>query len=149
MRAIAELRLLVPVVGLIAAAENMPSATSYRPGDIVTTYNGTTIEVLNTDAEGRIVLGDALAYAEELKAEAIVDFATLTGACVVALGPHAAGLFSNNQKLSDRLRSAAESTGERVWPFPLSDDYDDMIKSPVADIKNTGGRYGGAITADR
>ena len=147
MRAIAALKLPVPVVGLISAAENMPSATSYRPGDIVTTYSGTTIEVLNTDAEGRIVLGDALAYAKRLKPQAIIDLATLTGACVVALGPFAAGLFSNNDKLSGRVRAAGEMTGDRVWPFPLWDDYHEMIKSPVADIKNTGGRYGGAITA--
>jgi len=147
MRAIAELKLSVPVVGLIAAAENMPSATSYRPGDIVTTYSGKTIEVLNTDAEGRIVLGDALGYANRFKPQAVIDLATLTGACVIALGSHAAGLFSNNDKLTERLRAAADATGERVWPFPLWDEYHDMIKSPVADIKNTGGRYGGAITA--
>ena len=147
MRAIASLRLPVPVTGLIAAAENMPSATSYRPGDIVTTYSGTTIEVLNTDAEGRIVLGDALGYACDLKPEAIVDFATLTGACVVALGSFAAGLFCNNARLSERLSTAAEATGERVWPFPLWQEYHDKIKSQVADIKNTGGREGGAITA--
>jgi leucyl aminopeptidase len=147
MRAIAALKLPVPVVGLIAAAENMPSATSYRPGDIVRTYSGATVEVLNTDAEGRIVLGDALAYAKRFQPQAVVDLATLTGACVVALGPFAAGLFSNHDRLSERLRAAGESTGERVWPFPMWDDYHDMIKSPVADIKNTGGRYGGAITA--
>jgi leucyl aminopeptidase len=147
MRAIAALKLPIPVVGLIAAAENMPSSTSYRPGDIVTTYSGTTIEVLNTDAEGRIVLGDALAYAKRFKPQAILDFATLTGACVVALGPFAAGLFSNNEKLTERVRAAGEATGDRVWPFPLWEEYHEMIKSPVADIKNTGGRYGGAITA--
>lgn len=147
MRAIAALQLPIHVVGLIASAENMPSATSYRPGDIVTTYSGKTVEVLNTDAEGRIVLGDALSYAGKLKPQAVIDLATLTGACVVALGSHAAGLFSNNDRLTDRLRAAADATGERLWPFPLWDEYHEMIKSPVADIKNTGGRYGGAITA--
>lgn len=147
MRAVASLRLPLPVVGFIAAAENMPGASSYRPGDIVTTYSGTTVEVLNTDAEGRIVLGDALAYARKFKPQAMIDFATLTGACVIALGPFAAGLFSNNDGLTKQIRDAAEATGERVWPFPLWDEYHKKIKSHVADVKNTGGREGGAITA--
>jgi leucyl aminopeptidase len=152
MRGIAELKLPLNVIGVIAAAENMPSATSYRPGDIVTSYRGAdkrgvTIEVLNTDAEGRIVLGDALAYARERRPAAIIDFATLTGACVVALGEYAAGLMGNDEELQEKIRAAAERTGERVWPLPLWQDYKDKIKSHVADIKNTGGRYGGAITA--
>ena len=152
MRAIAQLKLPLNVIGVIAAAENMPSSTSYRPGDIVTSYpgpdkRGVTIEVLNTDAEGRIVLGDALAYARERKPQAIIDLATLTGACVVALGTYAAGLFGNDELLLERIRAAGERTGERVWPLPLWQEYKDKIKSDVADHKNTGGREGGAITA--
>jgi leucyl aminopeptidase len=152
MKAVAQLKLPLNILGVIASAENMPSATSYRPGDIVTSYRGpdkrgVTVEVLNTDAEGRIVLGDALAYAREHKPQAIIDFATLTGACVVALGSFAAGLLGNNDKLQEKIRSSADRTGERVWPLPLWTEYKDKIKSDVADIKNTGGRYGGAITA--
>ena len=152
MRAIARLKLKLNVIGVISAAENMPSSTSYRPGDIVTSYpgpdkRGVTIEVLNTDAEGRIVLGDALAYARERKPQAIIDLATLTGACVVALGTHAAGVFGSDELLLERIRAAGERTGERVWPFPLWQEYKDKIKSDVADIKNTSGREGGPITA--
>jgi leucyl aminopeptidase len=152
MRAAAQLKLPLNLIGIVAAAENMPSANSYRPGDIVTSYRGAdkggvTIEVLNTDAEGRIVLGDALTYARERGASAIIDFATLTGACVVALGTFAAGLIGNDEVLQDKLRAAGERTGERVWPLPLWQEYKDKIKSDVADIKNTGGRDGGAITA--
>jgi len=152
MRAIARLKLPLNVIGVISAAENMPSSTSYRPGDIVTSYpgpdkRGVTIEVLNTDAEGRIVLGDALAYARERKPQAIIDLATLTGACVVALGTYAAGLFGSDELLLERIRAAGERTGERVWLLPLWQEYKDKIKSDVADIKNTGGREGGAITA--
>jgi len=152
LKTVAQLKLPLNVIGIIASAENMPGAASYRPGDIVTSYRGpdkrgVTIEVLNTDAEGRIVLGDALAYARERKPQAIVDFATLTGACVVALGSFAAGLLGNDDKLQEKIRAAAERTGDRVWPLPLWQEYKDKIKSDVADIKNTGGRYGGAITA--
>ncbi|MCS7048301.1 MAG: leucyl aminopeptidase [Verrucomicrobiae bacterium] len=152
MRALAQLKLPLNVLGIVAAAENLPSATSYRPGDIVTSYRGKddrplTIEVLNTDAEGRIVLGDAIVYARERGAAAIIDFATLTGACVIALGEFAAGLFGNDERLQEAIRAAADRTGERVWPFPLWQPYKDKIKSHIADIKNTGGRYGGAITA--
>ena len=152
MRAVAELKLPLNVIGVIGSAENMPSATSYRPGDIVTSYRGAdkravTIEVLNTDAEGRVVLGDALAYARERGPQAIIDLATLTGACVVALGPFAAGLLGNDEGLQAKLRAAGERTGERVWPLPLWQEYRDKIKSDVADIKNTGGRDAGAITA--
>jgi leucyl aminopeptidase len=152
MRGIARLKLPVNVLGVIAAAENMPSATSYRPGDIVTSYRGSdkrgvTIEVLNTDAEGRVVLGDALAYARQQNPQAIIDFATLTGACVVALGNFAAGLMGNDETLQQKIRAAADRTGERVWPLPLWPDYKDKVKSDVADIKNTAGREGGAITA--
>ena len=152
MTAIAKLKLPLNIIGVISSAENMPSATSYRPGDIVTSYQGTdkrgvTIEVLNTDAEGRIVLGDALAYARQRGATTIIDFATLTGAIVVALGSFAAGLLGNDDALQEKIRASAERTGDRVWPLPLWQEYKDRIKSDVADIKNTGGRYGGAITA--
>src|SRR5882724_11996962 len=152
LQAVARLKLPVRIIGVISSAENMPSSTSYRPGDIVTSYRGTdkrgvTIEVLNTDAEGRIVLGDALAYARQRGAKTIIDFATLTGACVVALGSVAAGLMGNDDALQEEIRASAERTGDRVWPLPLWQEYKDKIKSDVADIKNTGGRYGGAITA--
>ena len=152
LRAAAQLKLPVNIFGVIAAAENLPSATSYRPGDIVTSYNGkekrgVTIEVLNTDAEGRIVLGDALAYARDCKPQVIIDIATLTGACVVALGTFIAGLLGNDEQLQERIRAAADRTGERVWPLPMADDYRDKIKSDVADIKNSCGREGGTITA--
>ncbi|HXI85156.1 MAG TPA: leucyl aminopeptidase [Verrucomicrobiae bacterium] len=152
LKAVAQLKLPLHIIGVISSAENMPSSTSYRPGDIVTSYRGTdkrgvTIEVLNTDAEGRIVLGDALVYARQSGAKTIIDFATLTGACVVALGSIAAGLMGNDEALQGKIRASAGRTGDRVWPLPLWQEYKDKIKSDVADIKNTGGRYGGAITA--
>ena len=151
-KTIAQLKLPLNILGVISAAENMPGSASYRPGDIVTSYRGmdkrgVTIEVLNTDAEGRIVLGDALAYARERGPKAIIDFATLTGACIVALGNFAAGLLGNDDGLQAKIRESADRTGDRVWPLPLWQEYKDKIKSDVADIKNTGGRYGGAITA--
>ncbi|MGD1017746.1 MAG: leucyl aminopeptidase [Verrucomicrobiia bacterium] len=152
LKAVAQLKLPLNIIGVISSAENMPSSTSYRPGDIVTSYRGAdkravTIEVLNTDAEGRVVLGDALVYARERGAKTIIDFATLTGACVVALGSIAAGLLGNDDVLQKKIRESADRTGDRVWPLPLWPEYKDKIKSDVADIKNTGGRYGGAITA--
>jgi leucyl aminopeptidase len=152
LKATAALKLPVHVIGVISSAENMPSSTSYRPGDIVTSYRGTdkrgvTIEVLNTDAEGRIVLGDALVYARQRGAKTIIDFATLTGAVVVALGSVAAGVMGNDEALQEKIRVSGRRTGDRVWPLPLWQEYRDKIKSDVADIKNTGGRYGGAITA--
>jgi len=152
LKAVAALKLPVHIIGVISSAENMPSSTSYRPGDIVTSYRGTdrrgvTIEVLNTDAEGRIVLGDALVYARQCGAKTIIDFATLTGAVVVALGSFAAGVMGNDEALQEKIRTSGQRTGDRVWPLPLWQEYKDKIKSDVADIKNTGGRYGGAITA--
>jgi leucyl aminopeptidase len=152
MKAVTKLKLPLNIIAVISSAENMPSSTSYRPGDIVTSYpgpdkRGVTIEVLNTDAEGRVVLGDALAYARERGATTIIDFATLTGACVVALGSIAAGLLGNDDALQEKIRASGERTGDRVWPLPLWQEYKDKIKSDVVDIKNTGGRYGGAITA--
>jgi leucyl aminopeptidase len=147
MRAIAQLKPSIPVTALVPTVENMPGSKAQRPGDIVKSLSGKTIEVLNTDAEGRVVLGDALVYARERGATTIIDFATLTGACVVALGGIAAGLLGNDEALQEKIRSAGERTGDRVWPLPLWQEYKDKIKSDVADIKNTGGRYGGAITA--
>ena len=147
LQVVGDLKLPLRVVGLIAAAENMPSGTAYRPGDIITTLSGKTVEVLNTDAEGRIVLADALYYAQRYQPAAIVDLATLTGAIVVALGYHATGLFGNDDALAERLRQAGEATGERVWRLPLWEPYKEMVKSEIADVRNTGGvRYGGAIT---
>ena len=147
MKAIGELKPSIHVVGLVASAENMPSSTAYKPGDVLTTLSGKTIEVLNTDAEGRIVLADALHYAQRYEPDAIIDLATLTGAIGIALGPHAIGLFSNNDDLSQRLAHAGDATEERVWRLPLWQPYRDQIKSDIADIKNTGGRPGGSITA--
>jgi leucyl aminopeptidase len=148
MAGIARLKLKRNVIGIIASAENMPSAAAYRPGDIVKTYDGTYIEVINTDAEGRMVLADAIAYARtDCDANAIVDLATLTGACVVALGDYAAGLWSTSDSLQSALLAASAQTGERLWPMPLYDEYTDQIRSDVAALKNTGGRPGGACTA--
>jgi len=143
----AELGLPLHVVGLIASAENMPSSTAYRPGDIVRTLSGKTIEVLNTDAEGRIILSDALFYAQRYEPSAIVNLATLTGAIIIALGPHAIGMMSTDQALADRMIRAGEASHERVWQLPLWDEYHEMIKSEVADLKNLGGRPAGSITA--
>ena len=134
------------LIGVIAAAENMPGAASYRPGDIVTTRSGKTIEVINTDAEGRVILADALACACERKPRAIVDFATLTGACVVALGHNIAGLMGNDAALHKRIQRASDATGEPVWELPLVDEFRDMVKSDAATVKNSAGRYGGSLT---
>jgi leucyl aminopeptidase len=148
MRALPALKPAVEVHGLIAATENMPSGAAIRPGDVLRAMNGTTVEIGNTDAEGRLTLGDAICYAsQKLDCDEIVDMATLTGACVVALGPLVSGLFSNNQALADRLLTAAEAAGERVWQLPLVDEYRENLKSDVADMNNVGPRGGGAITA--
>jgi len=148
LQAVSALQLPINVVGLIASAENMPSANAYRPGDIVTTYDGQTIEVLNTDAEGRIVLADALSYAvKNHQPKAIFDLATLTGACVVALGGSRAGLFTDDETMRAQLWSRSEEVGDPVWPLPVGDEFDEQIKSDVALVKNTGGREGGASTA--
>jgi leucyl aminopeptidase len=148
LRACALLELPQPVVGVIGAAENLPSATAYRPGDVVRAMSGKTIEVLNTDAEGRVVLADALHYARtRYEPSAIVDLATLTGACMIALGRWATGLFTNNEKLAQQLRAAGDRAGELAWPMPLLDGHKEDIRSQIADIKNTGGRTAGASTA--
>lgn len=146
-KALSVLKPQVEVHGIFLAVENMPSGTAYRPGDVVKAMNGVTIEVLNTDAEGRVTLADALSYAVTLKPDAIVDLATLTGACVVALGEDISGIMSNDRKLTDRLLNAARETGEPLWELPLYEPYGDLIKSKVADIKNIGGRSAGTITA--
>lgn len=147
MAAVARLKLPVRVVGLVPAAENMPSHTSYRPDDIIKTYSGKTVEIDNTDAEGRMILSDALAYGATFKPQAMVDLATLTGACVVALGKQYAGLFSNDDKLRRALEQAGTRSGERVWPMPFDREYLQQMRSDVADLKNAGGRYAGACTA--
>jgi leucyl aminopeptidase len=148
MLAVGQLDLPLHVVGLIPATENMPSARAYKPGDVLVAMNGKTIEVISTDAEGRLILADALAYAARFEPEAVVDLATLTGACVVALGRGvAAGMFGTDEGLMQRLRAAAQTSGERLWPMPLYDDYLDAIESLTADLANSGGRYGGVGTS--
>ena len=145
MQVIAQLKPAVKVTAYVPSTENMPSGTAQKPGDIITYKNGTTVEVLNTDAEGRLILADALIRAVEDKADVIIDLATLTGACVVALGSQVAGLFCNNRELSDALMECGKQSGEAFWPLPLVKDYKDDIKSAVADIRNIGGGSGGAI----
>jgi leucyl aminopeptidase len=147
VRAAAELRLPLNVYGLIPSAENLPSGSSYRPGDIVTTYSGKTVEVQNTDAEGRMILCDALAYAVEQKCDVIIDIATLTGACMVALGQYKAGLMGNDDALVKQIQKAAEQSGEKVWHMPCGDEYAQEMKSKIADLKNIGSKWGGACTA--
>ena len=147
MRAVASLNLPVNVIGIAPAAENLPGGNAFKPGDILKAYNGKTIEVLNTDAEGRLILADALAYADKLNPEAVIDMATLTGACVVALGYHASGIMGNDNNLLEEIKKAGESAGERVWELPMWQDYFKQIKSDIADVKNTGGGTAGAITA--
>jgi leucyl aminopeptidase len=140
-------QLPVNVLGVFAATENLPSGSAYKPGDVFRAYNGRTMEIVNTDAEGRVVLSDALSYAAEQKPDAIVDFATLTGACVVALGNHASGLMTNDDRLAKLLIKAGELAGDRVWQLPLWKVYKEQIKTVMADVRNTGGRRAGAITA--
>ncbi|MGE0799245.1 MAG: leucyl aminopeptidase [Lautropia sp.] len=147
MQAVAQMKLKRNVIGVIAAAENMPSGTATRPGDIVTTMSGQTVEILNTDAEGRLVLCDALTYVERFKPAAVIDIATLTGACVIALGHHHAGLFSPEDALADRLGTAGRDAGDTCWRMPLDEAYQEALRSPFADMANVGGRAGGAITA--
>ena len=149
MQAVSELKLPLNVIGIVPSVENMPGGESYRPGDIIKLYSGKTAEILNTDAEGRLILADALSYGEKhYSPSAIIDFATLTGACIIALGTNVAGLVSNDKNLTNKIMSSSEKTTEEVWQLPLNDDYMDMIKSDVADMKNLGiGRAAGTITA--
>ena len=147
MTALAELKPPINVIGVLAGAENMPDGKAYRPGDILTSMSGQTIEVLNTDAEGRLVLCDVLTYVERFEPESVIDIATLTGACVIALGSHASGLMSNHNPLAHELLNASELSGDKAWRLPLWDEYQEQIESPFADMVNTGGRPAGAITA--
>jgi leucyl aminopeptidase len=148
LEAAARLALPVHLIGIIPATDNMPSGTAMKPGDVITTYSGITVEVGNTDAEGRLILADALAYAaEKFKPDVIIDFATLTGACIVALGYSVAGLFSNDDTLAGEIAEAGDTAGEKVWRMPLWELYAEQIKSDVADVSNTGGRGAGSVTA--
>ena len=149
MSVIKEFNPNIEVHGLIAACENMPSGSSYKPGDILTAKNGKTIEVDNTDAEGRLTLADALCYACELKVDEVIDLATLTGACMVALGTHASGIMGNNDELIKNIIKTGKENGEIYWELPMFDDYFDSLKSDIADMKNTGSRWGGASTAGK
>ncbi|HEK0522551.1 TPA: leucyl aminopeptidase [Proteus mirabilis] len=147
MRVVAELQLPINVIGVLAGCENMPGGKAYRPGDILTTMSGQTVEVLNTDAEGRLVLCDTLTYVERFEPELVIDIATLTGACMVALGHHYSGLMSNHNPLAHELMNASEQAGDRAWRLPLGEEFYEQIESNFADLSNTGGRLGGAITA--
>lgn len=147
MMAAAGLKIPLHIVGLIPATENLPSGAAQKPGDIVRMMNGKTVEIISTDAEGRMILGDALSYAKRYKPKAVIDLATLTGACVIALGNDAIGMMGTDDKLKERLKKAGELSYERVWELPLWDEYGELIKSDIADIKNVGGRPAGTITA--
>ena len=145
--AIAQFKPKVNMIAVVAATENMPSGTALKPADVLTAMNGKTIEIISTDAEGRLILADALGYANKQGAKRIVDIATLTGACEVALGNIATGAFTNNQELIDKVIAAGNEVGDKIWQMPTFDEYKEQNKSDVADLKNTGGRKGGAITA--
>ena len=145
--ALARLQVPVNATAIVPATENMPGGSAIKPGDVLTAMNGTSIEVINTDAEGRLVLADALSYANHLHLSPIIDVATLTGACAVALGDVASGLMANDDALAQEVIAAGQRGGERVWQLPMYEEYDEKIKSRIADVKNIGGRYGGAITA--
>lgn len=147
MHSIAQLNLPVNVIGILAGCENMPDANAYRPGDILTTMSGQTVEVLNTDAEGRLVLCDALTYVERYEPDLVIDVATLTGACIIALGAHATGIMSNHNPLAHELLNASEQSGDKAWRLPLWDEYQSQLESPFADMTNLGGRAAGTITA--
>jgi leucyl aminopeptidase len=147
MQAVARLGLAVNVVGYLAITENMTGGRAMKLGDVLTMRNGKTVEVLNTDAEGRLILADALSFAAEGKPARVLDLATLTGACIVGLGTKIAGLFCNDEAFGRELLDACAKTGERAWALPLDDDFKDQLKSNVADLKNVGGKWGGAVTA--
>jgi leucyl aminopeptidase len=147
LKALAQLKARVNVVGLIAATENMPGGRAVKPGDVVTSMSGQTIEILNTDAEGRLILCDALTYAERFKPAAVVDIATLTGACVIALGHHRSGLFCPDDALAEQLQKAGDTSLDPCWRMPVDEEYDEALKSNFADMGNVGPRAGGSITA--
>ena len=147
MRAIAQLKPNVRVIGIVCASENMPSGAAQKPGDVQIAMSGKSIEIINTDAEGRLVLADGLHYAKQLGATHLIDAATLTGACVVALGTINAGIFCNDDEFYERFNSSLKASGEKMWRLPVEDEYREMIKSSIADIVNSGGRWGGAVTA--
>ena len=146
-KAVAELGLAVNLIGLIPATENLPGGRAYKPGDILRSLSGKTVEIISTDAEGRLLLADSLTYAGRFKPAAVLDIATLTGACVIALGEDVIGMMGTDEDLKARVKNAADETGEKIWELPLWEDYNELIKSDVADFKNTGGRTGEAITA--
>ena len=147
MQAVAELKLSINVVGVMAGCENMPDGNSYRPGDILTTMSGTTVEIINTDAEGRLVLCDVLTYVERFQPKTVIDIATLTGACIIALGHHYTGVMGNNLQLIEQLVNSSNKAGDKAWSLPIDSDFQEQIKSTCADIVNAGGRDGGTITA--
>jgi leucyl aminopeptidase len=147
LQAIAQMKLKLNVIGVIPTCENMPGGRAVKPGDIVTSMSGQTIEILNTDAEGRLILCDALTYTERFKPAAVIDIATLTGACVIALGHHHSGLFTANEALSSALVAAGKTSGDTCWPMPVDETYGEALKSNFADVANVGGRAGGSITA--
>ncbi|MDH5784044.1 MAG: leucyl aminopeptidase [Chromatiales bacterium] len=147
LKAIAEMELPINVVGVVPSSENLPDGDANKPGDIVTSMSGQTIEILNTDAEGRLILCDALTYVKKYEPDVVIDIATLTGACVIALGSHAAGLLANNDELAARLLEAGQKSGDRAWQLPLWEEYDEQLKSPFADMANIGGKEAGTITA--
>jgi leucyl aminopeptidase len=147
MEAVGALDLPLNVVALVPATENLPGGDAFKPGDVLQMHSGKTVEILSTDAEGRLILADALSYARRYEPAAVVDCATLTGACHVALGDYASGLMGNDEGLIAEVQTAGEMTGERAWPLPLFEEYTEQIRGDVADIKNSGGRYGGALTA--
>ncbi len=147
LRAAAEMKLPINIVGVVPSSENLPDGDANKPGDVVTSMSGQTIEILNTDAEGRLILCDALTYTERFKPSVVIDMATLTGACVVALGAHASGLFSNDDDLAREILQAGESSGDRAWQLPLWKEYDKQLESSFADMANIGGREAGAVTA--
>jgi leucyl aminopeptidase len=147
LRAVAEMKLKINLIGVIPTCENMPSGTATRPGDIVTTMSGQTVEILNTDAEGRLILCDALTYVERFKPRTVIDIATLTGACVVALGHHHSGLFAREDALAAELIDAGREADDSCWRMPLDEAYQASLKSRFADVANVGGRDAGAVTA--
>jgi leucyl aminopeptidase len=147
MKAVAELKLPINVIGVVPSSENLPDGDANKPGDVVTSMSGQTIEILNTDAEGRLILCDALTYTERYHPAAVVDIATLTGACVVALGHHVSGMLGNNEGLMRDLLGAGKYAHDRAWQLPLFDEYQKQLDSNFADMANVGGRDGGAITA--